>query len=300
MRRGHFVARRYGDSLPRHSAGGRDGLHDHQLAGRRAVGHVPGGGRTAGRRLDPAFRHSAERHPERVHRPEGVHFPAPAIHAAGHRYHRIRRAPHPAVQPYFHQRLSHSRSRFHGRAGTGIHPARRHGVRRLGPRARSEDRRIRAATEFLFQRPQRLLRRDRQIPRRPQDLGACHARALRRRERAQYETAFSRPDRRMLAHLAAAVQQRGAHRAAGHGRGVGRRPIVAHQLARRSLRAARRAGRHHRAAHPAGAGLRKRRHPHTRPVGRQLFSGETDARYGSRDQPIHPAHRRNGRHGPGH
>ena len=81
------------------------------------------------------------------------------------------------------------------------------------------------------------------------------------RERAQPEAALPRADRRLLAHLAAAVQQRGAHRPAGAGGGAGRRAVAAHQFARRSLRAARRARRHHRAAHPAGAGATKAASP---------------------------------------
>ena len=63
-------------------------------------------------------------------------FPPRAFHAAGHRHHRIRRPAHAAIQPHFDQRLSHSRGRLHRRAGTGLHPARRHRVRRLGARTR--------------------------------------------------------------------------------------------------------------------------------------------------------------------
>ena len=44
---------------------------------------------------------------------------------------------------------------------------------------------------------------------------------------------------RLLAHLAAALQQHRAHRAPGDGGGAGRLPVAAHQFARRSLRAAR-------------------------------------------------------------
>ncbi len=75
------------------------------------------------------------------------------------------------------------------------------------------------------------------------------------RSERSHEAALPRADGGMLAHLAAALQQRGADRAAGHGRGAGRGAIAAHQFARRSLRPARRTRRHHRAAHPAGSGL---------------------------------------------
>ena len=64
------------------------------------------------------------------------------------------------------------------------------------------------------------------------------------RERAQPETALPCADRRLLAHLAAAVQQRGADGVAGDGGGAGRRAIAAYQFARRGLRPAQRAGRH--------------------------------------------------------
>ena len=214
---------------------------------------------------DAAFRHAAKRHPEGIHRAEGVHLPAARFHAAGHRHDRIRRAAHAEIQSGFDQRLSHSRGGLDGRAGTGVHPARRHRVCGLGARARPRDRRFRAAPQLLLQRAQRFLRGDRQVPRGAQDLGARDARPLRGAERAQPQAALPRADGRMLADLAAAVQQRGAHRAAGHGRGAGRRAIAAHQFARRGLRAARGARRHDRAAHPAGAGLRERRRP-TRPI----------------------------------
>ena len=48
-----------------------------------------------------ALRHAAERHSQGVHRAEGVHLPAAPFHAAGHRYHRVRRAPHAALQSRF-------------------------------------------------------------------------------------------------------------------------------------------------------------------------------------------------------
>ncbi len=165
------LAGRYGDSLPRHSLGRRHGFDDHQLAGSRAVGDVSGGGGAAGRGLDAALGDVAERHPERVHRAEGIYFPAAALHAAGHRYHRVRRAPHAPLQSDLDQRLPYPRGRIHGRAGTGVHAARWHRVCGLGAGARLADRRVRSAPELLLQRPQRLLRGDRQVSRRPQDLG---------------------------------------------------------------------------------------------------------------------------------
>jgi methylmalonyl-CoA mutase N-terminal domain/subunit len=83
----------------------------------------------------------------------------------------------------------------------------------------------------LLQRAQRFLRGDRQVPRRPQDLGTGDARPLRGAERAQPETTLPRADCRMFTDLAAALQQRGAYCLAGHGRSAGRRAIAAHQFA---------------------------------------------------------------------
>ena len=88
-------------------------------------------------RLGAPLRHAAERHPEGVHRAEGVHFSAAAVDAAGHRHHRIRRPAHAALQSDFDQRLPHPRGRLDRRAGTGLHAARRHRVRRLGARTRA-------------------------------------------------------------------------------------------------------------------------------------------------------------------
>jgi methylmalonyl-CoA mutase, N-terminal domain len=54
VRRLGLLAGGHGDPVRGHPAGRRDGVHDHQLAGVRAVGHVPGGGREAGRPLGAA------------------------------------------------------------------------------------------------------------------------------------------------------------------------------------------------------------------------------------------------------
>ena len=97
-------------------------------------------------------------------------------------------------------------------------------------------------------------------------------------ERAQHEAALPRADGGLLAHLAAAVQQRGADGAAGDVRGAGRRAVAAHQFARRGLCAAQRACGDHRAAHAAGDGVRERRGEYAGSPGRQLFRGEADAR----------------------
>ncbi len=72
------------------------------------------------------------------------------------------------------------------------------------------------------------------------DLGDRDARALRRQEPALLDAPLPHPDRRLLAHRPAALQQRGADHRPGAGRGPGRHAVAAHELARRDARAAHR------------------------------------------------------------
>ena len=90
-------------------------------------------------------------------------------------------------------------------------------------------------SELLLQRPHRLLRGDRQVPRRPAHLGPMDAGALRRAGAALDAAAVPHPDRRRVAHRAAA---RGEHRAHGHrgaGRCARRHAEPAHELDGRGL-----------------------------------------------------------------
>ena len=91
-----------------------------------------------GRGLEEDLRHTAERHPEGVHRAEGVHLSSGAVDAAGDRYLRVRFAPHAALQSHLHLRLPHPRSRLDRAAGAGLHSLRRRRIRRVGvaPRTR--------------------------------------------------------------------------------------------------------------------------------------------------------------------
>ena len=92
VRRGGLLAEGYGNPAGRHPA--RQGLHQHddQLAGRHHLGHVHRRRREAGRAPRPTARHDPERHPQGIHRPEGIHLPARAVDAAGGGYDRVRRA----------------------------------------------------------------------------------------------------------------------------------------------------------------------------------------------------------------
>ena len=68
---------------------------------------------------------------------------------------------------------------------------------------------VRAAPLVLLGRPQRLLRGDREVPRRPPDLGAAScASGSARRTRESWHAAHARADRGRLADGAAAAQQR--------------------------------------------------------------------------------------------
>ena len=90
--------------------------------------------------------------------------------------------------------LPHPRGRLDRAPGAGLHPARRHGVRRVRRAARvSTIDALRAAPLVLLQQPQRLLRGDRQVPRGAQDLGDGDARPLRREESALLDAAASTP-----------------------------------------------------------------------------------------------------------
>ena len=84
--------------------------------------------------------------------------------------------------------------------------------------ARPADRRLRRRALVLLQQPQRLLRGDRQVPRRAADLVPAHDRALPRRERALDLDALPHPDRRGQPHRPAAAQQPDPGRDPGAGR----------------------------------------------------------------------------------
>ena len=181
---------------------------------------------------------------------------------------RVLRAGDAALEPGLDQRLPHPRGGGDGGPGARLHARGRHRVRAgvRGPRPRRG--RLRAAPLVLLGRPQRLLRGGREVPRRPPHLGAHDEGALRGEAEGVAAPPHPRPDRRRLAHRAAALQQRGAHRAPGVRGGARRDAVAPHELARRDLRAPHRGGGHHRAAHPADHRLRVGRRPRRRPARR--------------------------------
>ena len=77
------------------------------------------------------------------------------------------------------------------RAGGRVHARERHGVRAGGARRRPEGRRLRAAPGLLLQRPQQRLPGGREVPRRPQHVGARdEASASARRTRSRLMLRF--------------------------------------------------------------------------------------------------------------
>ena len=150
---------------------------------------------------------------------------------------------HPGVQAAVGLRLPHPRGRLDRRAGARVHARRRLRLRRARPVPRPGHRAVRARAVVLLRRAHRLLRGDREVPRRPPDLGPLAARRLRRDDRQGAVAALPHPDRRGLADRAAAGQQHRPHRGRGAGGRARRHQLAAHQRPRRGARAAEREGR---------------------------------------------------------
>ena len=96
----------------------------------------------------------------------------------------------------------------------------------------------RPAPGVLLQLPQQRLPGGREVPRRPADVGAHHARALRGPEPQVADAALPHPDRRRHADRPAAGEQHRPRRAAGLRRGLRRHAVAAHQRLRRGAGAA--------------------------------------------------------------
>ena len=86
---------------------------------------------------------------------------------------------HPGVQAAVGLGLPHPRGRLDGRAGARVHAGRRLRLRRARALAGPRRRRVRLRAVVLLRRARRLLRGDREVPRRPPDLGPLDARRLR-------------------------------------------------------------------------------------------------------------------------
>ena len=217
-----------------------------------------------------ARRHAAERHAEGVPGAEGVRVPAAPEDAAGERRRPLLQRGDAEVAPDLDLRVPHPRSRLDGRAGARVHRRQRVRVRRGRARGRARHRRVRAAPLLLLQRARRLLRGDREVPRRPPHLGPLAARALRREAGTVDAAAVPHPDRGRVAHRAAARGQPRAHRDRGARGRARRHPEPAHQLVRRGARAPDREGGPPRDPHAAGDRVRDPHHERRRPARRLL------------------------------
>ena len=149
--------------------------------------------RAAGRRPRQAQRHAADRHLQGVHRPEGVALPAGAAPAADRRPDGVLRRRDPRLQAAVGVRLPHPGGRVDGGAGAGVHPGRRLRLRRARAVPRPRHRGLRARAVVLLRRAHRLLRGDRQVPRRAPDLGPLDARRLRRERPSERSGCASTP-----------------------------------------------------------------------------------------------------------
>ena len=210
--------RRHGDPVRRHPARRGLGVHDDQRAGRDHARVLRRRGRATGGPAGEARRDDPDRHPQGVHRPEGVVLPDRPGDAPGRRPDRVVQRAHAALAPDLDQRLPHPRGGLDGGPGAGLHAQGRPHLRRGGGRPRPGGGRLRAAPELLLQRPHRPLRGGREVPRRPAHLGAGAARHLRRAGRALPAHALPHADGGRVADRPAAAQQHRAHDDRGPGR----------------------------------------------------------------------------------
>ena len=166
VRRRGQLAGRHGGAARRPAARTRVDVDDDQLAGRADLGDVHRGRREGGRPARPTRGHDPERHPQGVHRPEGVPVPARAVDAPRDRHDRVRDARAAALEHDLDLGLPHPRGRLDRGPGAGVHDRRRDGLRRGRPGARVAHRRLRPAAVVLLQLALGLLRGDREVPRR--------------------------------------------------------------------------------------------------------------------------------------
>ena len=231
--------RRHADRVRRHPARPGLDLDDDQRARRGAAAALPAGRRGAGRRAGEAARHDAERHHQGVRRARELHLPARGLDAPHDGPVRLLQGERPEMEHRLDLRLPLPREGLLGRAGGRLHALHRYRLRAGGRRRRPRGRRLRAAPGVLLQRPQQRLPGGREVPRRTQDVGADHARALRRAGREVAQAALPHADRRRHADRAAAREQHRARRAAGLRGRLRRHAVAAHERLRRGARAAR-------------------------------------------------------------
>ncbi len=276
-RRGRF-ARRYAYVVLRHPARRRVDVDDDQLAGRDVAGVLRVRRRRAGCAAREVTRDDSNGHLEGVHRAEGVHLSAGTVDATRHRHGRVHVARDAVVASDLDLGLPHPRGRFDRGARTRVYARRWIHVRRVGARARSRHRRLRAPVVVLLQRAFGLLRGDCEVPRGASHLGDVDAREVRREGSTFVADALPYTDGRRVADGAAAGGQLGAHGDRGARRSARRYTVVAHEQLRRGARPADRACRAARVAHAAGDRARDRSRQHDRSTRRLVLRRATDER----------------------
>ena len=98
-------------------------------------------------------------------------FPVQAVDAAGRRLDPLFQRRFAALQPDQHRRRARARRRLHGGRGDGLHAGQRPGLRGRAAAPRRRRREVRQAAVVLLLRAHGLLRRDREVPRRPSAVG---------------------------------------------------------------------------------------------------------------------------------
>ena len=214
-------------------------LDDDQRDGADPAGPLRRGGRGPGRPAGGDRGDDPERHPQGVHRAGHLHLPAAPVDAPRDRRLRVLRRRAAQVEHDLDLGLPHARGRGDRRPGAGVHPGRRHRLRRGGRRPRPRRRRLRRAPVVLLRRLVGAVRGGRQVPGRPADVGDDHEGAVRGEGPAVDGLPVPRPDRRLEPDRPVGRQQRGPDDDPGAGRGPRRRPEPPHELARRGARAAR-------------------------------------------------------------
>ena len=232
-----------------------------------------------GRRSPQARRHDPERHPEGIRRARHLHLPAAPVDAAGHRH--LRLLPAKICPPG-----TRSRSRGYHIREAGSSAAQEIAFTLANAIAYVEAAvaagldvdEFGAAPELLLHLPHQLLRRSRQIPRRPLDVGEIMRERFGAQDPKSLTLALPHPDRRRDADRAAAAEQRRARRLSGAVGGARRHAEPAHQRLRRGAGAADRASRDAGAAHAADYRRRDRRGRHRRSARRFLLRRGADRR----------------------
>ena len=157
-------------------------------------------------------------------------YPPDAVDADRRRYHRVHGEEHAEVQLDLDLRLSHAGGGRDAGPRTGVHAGRWQGIceDRAGQGAGRG--RVRGAAQLLLRHRHELLPGGGETPRGAAAVVADHE-GLQRQEAEVDDAAHALPDVGLVADRAGPVQQRGPHDDRGHGRGVRRDPVAAHQFA---------------------------------------------------------------------